>query len=448
MAIDSGIFLEVSREAHEALAQFRSFQQVDDVPSPIRAEISSLSRAGIFDSSPKTNVNSSTVTSLNLNVCHDCDISCTYCFAGNGFYGEKVKNIPMDIARQAIDLLLSQLQSSKQANVVLFGGEPLLYKDTLANIIEYGRHAANKYERNIIFDIFTNGTHLDEKIGSLLKDDPGIRILISLDGPPGINDRHRRGCGTKGVSRTVCENLKYLDKVPREKIVVRCTVADTEPRIAERAGYFLDIGLTNLVFDPAFCIGVEGIPDVTDIYDAMCDELPAVSVFLAEMIRKRKKVNINLLSETISQILMNNSSAVSSHVEPCPAGRTYLSVDVAGNVYPCHYFVAHREFIIGHIRKDGLKQKNMLTGNGVMNLSRENLLECQECWLRNLCGGPCPYKYLTLYPEEKKFQDAYCRYMRERVKISLGLLSSFYRRERYPYNAQWDSLFQRKGSGL
>ncbi len=438
LAIDSGIFIEMSREAAVALSS-------QDVPAPIQTELQILAQAGAFTPASAYSLEHSPVASLNINVCHNCNITCSYCFAGEGLYGQAVSKISLDTAHAAIDQLLAQLPNNRQATIGLFGGEPLTAKKTVHAIIAYGRRAAAG-RVPIKFDIFTNGTLLDESIGRLVANDSNIRILLSLDGPPEINDTHRQGKHGLRVSQAVEKNLKFLDAVPRERIVVRCTLASIPLRIVERARYFVNtLGLTNLVFDPAFCVGTDSIPHAANLYRAIQFELPAIGDFLTENLRQRQKISVNILSEMLSHILMNNRAATSAYAMQCPAGQTYLAVDANGKVFPCHYFVGNEDFVLGNVTTDGLVRRNMVRDNGRRDLAREKV--CKGCSLRTLCSGPCPFKQLVLYPHDDSLDVAYCDYMHARIETSLGILASFYPPEHYPYSQEWNQKAQELSHG-
>lgn len=438
LAIESGIFMEISSEAYQMLSMLRQTGDEKVLSERVLHEFRELARGGVFSTAPKVNNDISTINSLNLNICHNCNISCDYCFAGGGVYGSNVARMPLDMVKLALELLVHQLPEGETANVVLFGGEPLMEKEMVYNTIKYGRSLAKESKNRIIFDVFTNGTLIDETFAKLLEEDTDIRLLISLDGPPDINDNYRHGCGMKGVAGTVQEKLSYLQNISPDRIVVRCTVASPIPDLLKRAEYFSSLGFTNIVFDPAFCQGVEKIPSADEIYRAMEGELGRVSEFLLTKIKSHQKININLLSETISQILMNRPKEISTYVPPCPGGRNYLSIDVFGDIYSCHYFVGNKEFSLGNVRINGFKQRDMTKANGLKDLSREE--NCKHCHLRMICEGPCPFKRLVLYAENNTVQEAHCRFMEKRFDESLKLLASIYQRENYPYLQLWNYL--------
>jgi radical SAM protein with 4Fe4S-binding SPASM domain len=156
-------------------------------------------------------------------------------------------------------------------------------------------------------------------------------------------------------------------------------------------------------------------------------------------------MNVNLLSETIAQILMNNKKAQSPFVPKCPGGRTYVSIDTEGKIYPCHFFVGIERFKIGNISINGLKGKDMIIDNGIVDLSQNKFGNCTACMLSNICEGPCPYKQLALNKNHETVPQAHCSIYRTRLKESLRILSIFYKNEKWPYYNDWLRIINEGG---
>ncbi|MDU1265972.1 MAG: 4Fe-4S cluster-binding domain-containing protein, partial [Peptostreptococcus sp.] len=66
------------------------------------------------------------VKALCLNVAHDCNLKCKYCFAKQGDFGGKAELMPLEVGKKAIDYLIANSGSRKNLEIDFFGGEPLM----------------------------------------------------------------------------------------------------------------------------------------------------------------------------------------------------------------------------------------------------------------------------------------------------------------------------------
>ena len=67
------------------------------------------------------------VKALCLNIAHDCNLACKYCFASQGDYGGvKRELMSFDVAKRAVDFLIQMSGTRQHCEIDFFGGEPLL----------------------------------------------------------------------------------------------------------------------------------------------------------------------------------------------------------------------------------------------------------------------------------------------------------------------------------
>ncbi|MHB0977244.1 MAG: SPASM domain-containing protein, partial [Candidatus Aquicultorales bacterium] len=72
----------------------------------------------------------------------------------------------------------------------------------------------------------------------------------------------------------------------------------------------------------------------------------------------------------------------------CGVGRNCNAVSVEGDLYPCHRYVGMRPYIIGDVF-NGLDREKILEYYRALCSANERV--CHTCWLRNICGGDCPW---------------------------------------------------------
>lgn len=77
--------------------------------SEARAEIDALKADGILYSKPleaKLPPYTPIIKAMCLNVSHNCNFACEYCFADGGTYNDERRNMSFDTAKAAIDMLI------------------------------------------------------------------------------------------------------------------------------------------------------------------------------------------------------------------------------------------------------------------------------------------------------------------------------------------------------
>jgi len=437
VSYDSGIFFELDAIAYNLLTKRETEVELDCL-NEFKEEIKNLFLAGAFDSIYCSEIdNEINIKTVNINISSKCNLNCVYCFAEEGVYGDSYKDMSLDTLKKILDNLTQERNDSIPVNVVLFGGEPLLRMDLVEYTIQYSKSIRNTKKTDLIIDIFTNGTLINENLIDLIKDDSCIRLLVSIDGTPETTDYNRRAKNGNKVSEIIESKMPLILQIPENRVIARCTLTEVHPNIVEKTEYLHQLGFKNIVYDVAHCDSCVPIANASELQHGVEIELHGLANYLLKKIKQKESMNINLLSETISQILMNSKKAHSPFVPKCPGGRTYVSINTEGKIYPCHFLVGIEEFQIGEISIDGLKGKDMIIDNGIVDLSQNIFGNCPACMLSNICEGPCPYKQLALNKNYEKVPQSHCALYRTRLKESLRILSVFYQNEKWPYYSDW-----------
>ena len=132
-------------------------------------------------------VKNTPIKALCLNVAHDCNLRCKYCFASTGGYGSRRAIMSPETAKRAIDFVIEKSGKRHNIEVDFFGGEPLMAMDTVKETIAYARSIEEEKDKNFRFTITTNGMLLNpentEYINTELKN-----AVLSLDGRKEVND--------------------------------------------------------------------------------------------------------------------------------------------------------------------------------------------------------------------------------------------------------------------
>jgi uncharacterized protein len=102
------------------------------------------------------------IKAMCINIAHDCNLKCKYCFADEGAFGGKRGLMSADTGKKAIDFVIEKSGSRRNIEIDFFGGEPLINFGVVKEIVEYARSLEEKYNKKFRFTITTNGILLDD----------------------------------------------------------------------------------------------------------------------------------------------------------------------------------------------------------------------------------------------------------------------------------------------
>ena len=143
------------------------------------------------------------VHALSLAVAQKCNLGCTYCYAQQGAFGGEAKNMSLDTANRAVDLLLSQAGEGGKANLAFLGGEPLVNRPVIQAVTRRAAALAESRGMALSFSITTNGTLLTQADAAFFEAH-GFAVTVSLDGPRELHDKLRPYKGGAGSSIASC----------------------------------------------------------------------------------------------------------------------------------------------------------------------------------------------------------------------------------------------------
>ena len=121
------------------------------------------------------------IKSMCLNVAHDCNLRCEYCFAAKGDFGRGRMLMPLNVAKKSIDFLIANSGDRYNLELDFFGGEPLMNFDVVKETVRYARSLEKEHHKNFRFTITTNGILLDDdKIDFINRE--MSNCVLSIDG--------------------------------------------------------------------------------------------------------------------------------------------------------------------------------------------------------------------------------------------------------------------------
>ena len=269
-------------------------------------------------------------------VTKDCQLACKYCY----LVGKNSKErMPWEVARQAIDYILDHEDEFREESVVwdFIGGEPFLEIDLIDKICDYlktemfrkNHHWFNSYR----FSFSTNGINYDsEKVQDFIKKNMShLSIGITIDGTEVKHDLNRIYKETgKGSYQSVVRNIPlWLEQFPNASTKVTISSADI-PYIKESVLHLYSLGIhevnINCVFEDVWKDGDDKLfeEQLMLLADAIIDG------------GYYQDYACSFFSEHIGKPL----DAKLENQNWCGAGRM-LSIDAAGNFYPCTRFAGY-----------------------------------------------------------------------------------------------------------
>ncbi len=325
----------------------------------------------------------SPVKALCLNVAHDCNLRCEYCFASKGDFGHGRKLMPLEVGKKAIDFLIEHSGKRHNLEVDFFGGEPLMNFDVVRGVVDYARSLEPVHHKNFRFTITTNGVLLNEENMEYINREMS-NVVLSLDGRREVNDRLRVFEDGSGSHDTIIPKYqKLIAARDRNKdYYVRGTFTTHNLDFTKDVEYIRSLGFDQISIEPV-------VSDPKLDYSIQEADLPAVYreyEKLADYILTQKKAgdSINFFHFMID---LDQGPCAIKRLRGCGCGNEYVAITPEGDIYPCHQFIGmDSDWKMGSVL-DGIFREDVKTRFSKANIYGKPA--CRECWARFYCSGGC-----------------------------------------------------------
>ncbi|PBF67131.1 thioether cross-link-forming SCIFF peptide maturase [Clostridioides difficile] len=354
------------------------------------------------------------VKALCLNVAHDCNLKCKYCFAAQGDFGGEKELMSFEVGKAAIDYLIANSGSRKNLEIDFFGGEPLMNFEVVKQLVDYGRSVEKDYNKNIRFTITTNGVLLNDEIIDDINENMH-NVVLSLDGRKEVNDNMRPTLNDKGsYDITLPRFKKLVEKRAKDKYYyIRGTFTRDNLDFSKDVMHFADLGFKLTSVEPV--VGDESNP-----YALREEDLPKI-------FEEYEKFAVEYADRQLQgdgfkffhfMIDLNQGPCVIKRITGCGAGNEYLSVTPNGDIYPCHQFVGNEEFKMANIFDE-----EIVLPENLKNMFREAHVytkeECKQCWNKFYCSGGCHANAINFNNDISKPYELGCEMQRKRTECSI-----------------------------
>lgn len=324
---------------------------------------------------------------LSLAIAQKCNLGCTYCYAQQGEFGGKARNMALDTALQAVDLLVTGAEPGAKVNLAFMGGEPLSNRATLREVTEYAAAQAAQRDVDCRFSITTNGTLLQPDDADFFERH-GFAVTVSLDGAPAQHDRLRPFKGGGGsFERIVARLAPLLEKQRRMQVSARVTVTPFNLDLPATLDRFVAMGFHSVGFSPLLRAAngqaEMGPEDLAAMLEAM---IACGLAFEQHVLQGRRYPFMNMVNA------LRELQRGTHRPYPCGAGAGYFGVAADGELAACHRFVGDEAGAMGNLATgpDRARQAIWLSERHVHRQQ-----PCNDCWARYLCSGGCHHEVLA-----------------------------------------------------
>jgi len=384
----------------------------------IRESLAELITANIFGFLPESPdlpepSKNRSLRQISLNVTHNCNLKCVYCYGNEGGYGSPGSVMSREIARLSIDLLMELSEPGDEVTVIFFGGEPLLCRELIQDAVNYAKAKADSCDRLLRFSLTSNGVLLDSEMVSFL-DENDIGVQVSIDGPPDIQNRNRPLRDGSGSYETVAGGISGLMDKRKRGVNARCTVASGSFDLVRIVTHLSGLGFKDVHMEPAEggC-GVSTFQD--EDYRTLMNQYRDLADNFGEMNSDWTDWGVSNFTLPMFRIHRRTSSDYL-----CGAGRTLLAAAPNGDLYPCHRFVGDPLHRMGNIRDWDSRSRDPF-----FSLTVNHLEPCSSCWARYLCSEGCLRGAEFSPGKAPVLDERRCGLIRHVLELALGLYCRF-----------------------
>ena len=353
------------------------------------------------------------VKALCLNIAHDCNLACKYCFASQGDYGGvKRELMSFDVAKRAVDFLIAMSGTRQHCEIDFFGGEPLLNWDVVKQTVEYVESIQAAHNKIFKLTLTTNGVLLtQDKIDYV--NEHNISLVLSIDGREEVHNRMRPSAGGTDTYKTVAKNLvNAVKQRDGREYYVRGTYTHNNLDFTKDVIAMSDLGFEHLSMEPV--VGKEGEYVLRD------EDLPILEQEyekLADLYLQRQKdgwgEKFNFFHFRMD---LYRGPCMAKRLRGCGAGHEYMAIVPNGDIYPCHQFVGRDGYVLGNVF-EGLK--NFDIPREFRNTHVFTKPTCAKCWAKFFCSGGCHANNETFGGSIKEPYELGCKLQKKRIECAI-----------------------------
>jgi uncharacterized protein len=324
-----------------------------------------------------------------------CNLACEYC----GFVApeDADKIMDLELARDAIAWYLDLVVQAglQSAEVHFFGGEPFCAEEVVDFAFHFARLKAANAGCTVRFEVATNGTFDEERCRWVA--DSFDTVILSLDGPPDIQDRHRPRKNGRGSFEAVARSATILSQGAAELSFRVCVTEETVGRMAQIAAWLVqEFRPVSVCFEP---VQPSAPSEAAGLYPPDPWSFARGFVQAAWTLEACGVVPVYAAADIHAR-----------RVSFCPVGQDVAIVSPGGTIAACYLLRQEWEakgfdLLLGRIEGGAVS----LDGNAVEATRGLNVWSkplCEHCFCRWHCAGGCHVNHQ--HPNTASHYDDLC----------------------------------------
>lgn len=355
-------------------------------------------------------------------------MQCAYCYVAEDSQSKAcTKVVSMGSVRKMLEYLEREKPCGLQ--LILTGGEPLLHKPLIQEIVECAEKLSIPHRIGII----TNATLLDEGFLRYAKEKQ-IAFTISMDSPVFQYNQFR----TENNRNLHERILRNIDKALEMDVAVGINAVVNS----------LNVRLLNSLTDYCFEKGIQDFGLLPISNAGRAKDTVDYSVTCTQMCEAMREVVEHIISvnETAGEVkvierniallvkeLMGIPTGPSCFSRPCGAGVAMLAMDLNGDVYPCDQYIGNEKMVLCNVENENIEQRiaENATLYTIVEKNKKRMDFCSECE-HEICNGGCIADQIAKYGfEGLGNRDYWCGYYKQFYSYLRDLVA------KTPEKAKW-----------
>ncbi|MCX7747045.1 MAG: SPASM domain-containing protein [Clostridia bacterium] len=345
---------------------------------------------------------------VTIHLTNRCNLSCKYCYVDK----KNHQSMNLENAKKAVDMVIKM--SQKHAGFVFFGGEPLLMKGLIYQIVDYAKLKGKEKDLELSFKITTNGMLLDKDFLHYSEKE-GIFIALSHDGVMDAHDMNRIDRENKGTYQCLLPKIKQLLHYKPYSPVLQVVTPQTAKYFSKSVMHLHDLGFRFIVPSVNFsaCWSDAHMKALKKEYEILAD-------YYFEKTLREEKFYFSLFDTKINSYIDLNKKCS----ESCDLGKSQISIAPDGAIYPCVQFVGDEKYKIGHV-DEGI---NRFKRDDINLQSKEKREPCDGCVLKKRCASACACLNKQITGSPNTVSPVLCSHERVLIPIADRLAEKLYKR--------------------
>jgi uncharacterized protein len=264
------------------------------------------------------------------------------------------------------------MQGVKTSGLLFYGGEPMLERQLIYDIVEYTQKLKKETGHNFYYKMTTNGVLLDEEFLKFSKE-INLTIGFSHDGPvQGVCRLSNEG---EDMSPVLDDKIPLLLKYQPYAVGMSVMDPSTVHRAAETIQYMFDRGFRYIHMSHNYCRTAPWTQELVEVLREQYRQM-------AEMYIKWTKAEEKFYLSPFDAKILSHLKGEKYHADRLRMARNQPSVNHDGKLYYSSRYLDDADFEVGDV----------FTG---VNIEKQNLIFdkavhpaeiCKECAIRPRCN--------------------------------------------------------------